>query len=267
MRHRQSWHRHQNRRLGIAGALAAMALVASAGTAAALPRLQLGPGSYGGWSYDVPSQTHVASDPSLELAAYATLSAWQTTGSLGINRYAYLVVSAVPMINFDGFDITVSGDSGLIGVYTSGYGAPPLNDINDLAPHGIFDTYYEIYEFRFDGALGVIPDTIGLEAPAPGLSEIFTITLNSLGLGVSGVHMDLFTLQDSTLVPIDQRGKMILPDPPPGPTVNTVYSSSAPFNRDAQTTGAPIPEPSATLLFGAGCLVAGMAGRARRGAR
>jgi hypothetical protein len=55
---------------------------------------------------------------------------------------------------------------------------------------------------------------------------------------------------------------MTLPDALPG-TANTVQSAVS-FAHDAQTQTAPIPEPGSTLLFGVGCLVAGIASRARR---
>jgi hypothetical protein len=72
--------------------------------------------------------------------------------------------------------------------------------------------------------------------------------------GVDALHFDLFTLQAD--------GRMTLPDAPPG-TANTVQTAVS-FSHDAQTQTAPIPEPGSTLLFGVGCLVAGIASRARR---
>jgi hypothetical protein len=259
----------QSRWLSVAGLVGATILW-SAGTATAVPALQLGPGSGPGWSYDTVSATWVhttAPGDSFELAAYAIptnqgsfsnppqiAAAWQPAGA--VSRYAYLVVSAVPQITFDGFDVTVQNGGPALTLFTSGYGAPPIEDGNDLAPHGIFSTYYEIYEFQFNGSLGTVVDTQpgGTGSPASGYSELFQITLNSLMPGVDALHFDLFTLQAD--------GRMTLPDALPG-TANTVQSAVS-FAHDAQTQTAPIPEPGSTLLFGVGCLVAGIASRARR---
>ncbi len=134
------------------------------GTVHALPSLQLGPGS-GSWSYDTSTDTWIAGTNPLNLFAYANSDgagasgdfAWETAGAS--DRYAYLVVSAVPMINYDGFDVSVSNDGASLPVLTSGFGAPPIEDGNSLSPHGIFDTWFEIYEFQFDGSEGTITDT------------------------------------------------------------------------------------------------------------
>jgi hypothetical protein len=259
----------QNRWFSVAGLVGATILW-SAGTATALPALQLGPGTGPGWSYDTVSETWVhttAPGGSFDLAAYAIPSqpsnpdqAWDGAGNTASTRYAYLVVSAVPKITFDGFGVTVQNGGPALTLFTSGVGAPPIEDGNDLASHGIFDTYYEIYEFRFDGPIGTVGNTQpgGPPGAFPGYSEVFQITLNSLMPGVTAVHFDLFTIQGD--------GKMTLPDCQPSPTCPGPYSNfvkaRAPFSHDAQT--APIPEPGSTLLFGVGCLVAGIASRARR---
>jgi hypothetical protein len=251
--------RDSYRWLGLGGLLFAIA-VGSAGTASALPALQLGPGSFGGWSYDASTQTWIASAAPLELAAYANATAaqggngafaWDAAGSG--SRLAYLVISAVPQIAFDGFDVTVENDAGVLGVYTSGVGTPPLEDPNDLAPHSIFATYYEIYEFDFDEALGLIGDTQpGGTGSGQGHSEALRITVHSLATGVDAIHMDLFTITDA--------GKLVLPDDPDVLPNPNIVNRFAPFSHDAQT----VPEPSSALLFGVGCLVAGLAARARR---
>ena len=53
----------------------------------------------------------------------------------------------------------------------------------------------------------------------------------------------------------------MLPDDPDVLPNPNIVSRFAPFSHDAQT----VPEPSSALLFGVGCLVAGLAARARRG--
>jgi hypothetical protein len=261
------------RKLGAVGAFAAVLLV-GAGSASAVPALQLGPGSSGGWSYDLTTGTWVAADGSFELAAYAVATsqfpnsrtpAWFPAGLS--QKLAYLVVSAAPgiappPIGFDGFDVTIANDSAVLSMYTSGYGSPPLEDGDDIRPHeDVYPTYYEVYEFNFDGAQTVIPDTLpGATGTANGFAELFQITVNSNDPAVGALHFDLFTLTNT--------GKFFLPDDPnvlPNPNFVNQYAF---FDRDAQTAPltAPIPEPGSTLLFGVGCLVAGIAGR-RRAAR
>jgi hypothetical protein len=218
---------------------------------AALPALQLGAGS-GSWTYNVVTQTWETSDNPLNLLAFANATeadggngdyAWSTTGG---SQIAYLVVSAVPKISTTEppslFDITIDNDGGTLSLYTSGNGAPPLSDPNDLAPHGIFDTYFEIYEFNFDGGLtGIYNTQTGLD-PATGFEERFDITINSLDSSVSALHFDLFTI-----VGTGQLG-----------ATDQVFTN-APFSHDAQT----IPEPAAALLLFVG--VAGLiAARGRR---
>ncbi|MGH7287861.1 MAG: choice-of-anchor N protein, partial [Myxococcota bacterium] len=181
------------------------------------------------------------SDNPLNLLAFANATAvdggngdypWSVTGT---SQIAYLVISAVPKNPATEppslFDVTVDNDAGTLSLYTSGNGAPPLSDPNDLAPHGIFDTYFEVYEFNFDGALGGIYNTQTGVDPAQGYTELFDITINSLDPSVEALHFDLFTIVGS--------GQL-------GPT-DQVFAN-APFTHDAQT----IPEPGAVLLIGVG---------------
>jgi hypothetical protein len=229
-----------------------------AGSAQAIPSLQLGPGA-GSWTYDLSTQTWVTTDNPLQLAATANATtadggngayAWDT---LGTSQLAYLVVSAVPMTPLseppDIFDITVGNDAGTLSLFVSGNGAPPLNDPNDLAPHGIFDTYFEVYEFNFDGALVGISDTQpGGSGSGIGYLELFDITINSLDPSVERLHFDVFTVQGST--GWDPNGA---PD-------RRLVEAFAPFSHDAEV----VPEPSGALLFGVGGLVASVALRRRR---
>jgi hypothetical protein len=209
--------------------------------ASALPSLQLGPGA-GNWFYDVASETWLTGDNPLELAALANATkadggngayAWDQTST----TYAYLVVAAQPKttLGADLFDITVSNDGGALALYTSGDGTPPLSD--PLPPHGIYSTYFEIYEFSFDGPLTTIENTQppGGDTGA-GYKELFQIAVNSLAAGVTGLHFDLFTI----------AGAGHLND-------TSELSANAPFSHDAGY----VPEPGAVGVFSVGLLVAG----------
>ena len=231
------------------GSLASIFALLAAGSALAIPSLQLGPGA-GSWTYDASTQTWVTTDNPLQLAATANATtadggngdyAWD---ALGTSQVAYLVVSAVPKTGLTEppslFDITVENDGAALSLFTSGNGAPPLTDSNDLASHGIFDTYFEIYEFNFDGALVGISDTQpGGTGTGMGYAELFDITINSLADSVTGLHFDLYTVQTAN------------PE---------LVEAFAPFSHDADA----VPEPSSALLFGVGGLIAGRALRRRR---
>lgn len=223
-----------------------------ASSAFALPSLQLGPGT-GSWYYNTTTDTWMTTTNPFSLFAYANATdgeggnggiAWDAAGYTG--KTAYLVVSAVPMINFDGFNITVANDGGNLGVYTSGYGAAPIQDTNSLAPHGIFDTYFEIYQFNFDGGLTTISNT---QPPgggdAAGFAEEFNITINSLATGVTGIHMDLFVVEGDGILDLTASNK-------------DVVNAFAPFSHDAQNV---VPEPGSLILLGLGIVGIGVAKR------
>lgn len=223
-----------------------------AGSAHALPALQLGPGA-GNWTYDNGTQTWVTQDNPLELCAFANATmadggngdfAWDPAGNPP--RRAFLVVSAVPKVNMDVFDVTVTGDGGNLTMVSSGVGSPPVSDPNDLAPHGIFDTWFEIYEFTFSGPTELIGDQQpGETGTGQGYKETFSISYALNDINAVGVHFDLFTIQGD--------GK--LDDP------TDQVKSFAPFSHDAEGV---IPEPTTLTLLGLGLVGAGVARRRRK---
>ncbi len=145
---------------------------------------------------------------------------------------AYLVVSGTPQSLTDSFDITLlNNDGGSLTLVEADYGTAPFSDPNSLAPHGIFDTYYEVYAFNFDGAETDIFDTQpGETGMGRGYVETFDITINSV---TAGVHFDLFTMEGDGA-------------PEGYAALIGNLNAFAPFSHDA---AAAIPEPTAALVF------------------
>ena len=233
-----------------------------AGSATALPALQLGPGSMGAWDYVpgdvVDEDTWVTGSNPFELLALANATkglggdgdySWDAAGAG--TQTAYLVASAIPHIAFDGFNITLENDTNVLTMIASGTGTPPLGDTNSLAPHGVFATYFEIYEFTFDFSdpldLVDIYDTQpGGTGTGKGYIEAFKVTVNSLAAEVAGVHFDLFTLTGDGIYDPDIGGGIV--------------NRFAPFSHDATF----VPEPTGAVLFSIGLLVVGSAIRRSR---
>jgi len=221
--------------------------VCLASPAVGIPSLQLGPGS-GNWTYDTSTETWVTPDNPLNLLATANESgsggyAWDPSGSA--DQMAYLVISADSSAMADVFDVTVWNDGITLSSVESGVGQPPASDPNSLAPHGIFDTWYEIYEFDFDGIATTISDTQpGSTGTGSGFVEYFDITINSISQGE--LHFDLFTMEGDGLL-----------------ANNTNVNAFAPFSHDGGGTTTVIPEPSAFLVFSTGFVLVGMWTRRR----
>lgn len=213
------------------------------GTTYALPALQIGPGT-GDWTYNTTTQTWETSDNPLTVIAYANAEAgdggngayaWETATTL----YAYLIVSAVPNQDSatDVFDVTVTANGSSLTFINNGFGNPPPNDPNSLAGHDIFATYYEVYQFEFDGSLVTIGDTQpGGTGSGVGLMESIVIQINSMFAGVDGVHFDLFTVNGNGLWD------------PEDPNDRKLVYAFAPFSHDAEFV--PEPATAALLLLG-----------------
>jgi hypothetical protein len=146
----------------------------------------------------------------------------------------YIVFSAVPMTNSDTFIIDPSGDGGFLALVESGFGTPPFEDENSLAPHGIFDTYFEVYRLDFDTAGTVFNTQPGNPGDsAPGYVEFIDMNLSSL---TDGLHIDLFRCSTGSV----EDGDCMI----------SKGFDSAPFSHDATF----VPVPAAVWLFGSGLL-------------
>lgn len=252
--------------LGIAATLFAAATYA-------LPALQLGPTTdpSADWTYNETTDTWDytgGAGSTADLSAFTNCDAatntdpeincngayaWEEDGDTSA-QIAYLVIASVPDLGpADQFDVTVDWLGGTATLVESGYGAPPVDDPNSLTPHGIFDTYYEVYQFSFNDPLVGIYDTVTGPPPVGhGYVEDFNISINSLETGVTGLHFDLFTTSGDGSLPILPEG-----DPDRG----LVYAF-APYSHDAQWNPGPVippdgpnvPVPGTLLLLGMGLM-------------
>lgn len=160
------------------------------------------------------------------------------------NDTVFLVFSAIPksLDATDMFDISPQdGNGASLSLIDSGLGAPPVSDSNDLAPHGIFNTYFEVYALTDPTAwtaMTVYDTQPGQTGSAPGFGQ--TINMNFASMIADGIHVDAF---------ICGEGESYN---------NCTVRRFAPFSHDATF----VPVPAAAWLFGSGLL--GLIGIARR---
>ncbi|MDD2800771.1 MAG: choice-of-anchor N protein [Methylococcales bacterium] len=248
-------------------------LLMTSASAFAVPLLQIGAGGTGdggpatdpNWAYagGTPDTWVNSGDGVFNVDLTAQSGAFYTS-----SQTAYLVIAALPQQNSatDVFNISLLGDVNTsFSLFSSGFGKPPITDSNDLQPHSIYDTYFEIYSFEFNNAQTTIFNTTpGDTGSTSGFLESVNVTINSLSQGITGIHLDLFTLYD---------------DPGNGPratvTADQVYTN-APYSHDAEWSGTlnppdpdpdpnPVPEPTALWMLGLGLL--GLAGFKRKQAK
>jgi hypothetical protein len=211
----------------------------------AVPNLQLGPDpTDSGAAYDNSTQTWLLGGSGSNDFSFTAYNLGQEGAT------AYLVFSAVPQLTTDVFDLVVSDDNGSLTLYDSGFGTPPFEDPNSLAPHGIYDTWSEIYEITFDGPTITVPDTQpGTSGTATGYLEQIYVGIISKDAALTGIHIDMFTAYWDAEMNKD------------------IVTSFAPFSHDAEFSTVPLPPtevpiPAAVWLFGSGLLgLVGISGR------
>lgn len=243
-------------------------------TASAIPLLQLGIG--GGW-YDADDETTVSSSKTFTLYAYLTPGADTTAEQLQtyLNDTYYISAALTPRVtqpdtlgSFSYNGTTVNATTDMV------YGTPPFealdhgtqdSDPGDLSRHGIYDTYFKEFSFKFKSGpaataknCGVnvnctnpinTQDTVGTNpvSVANGTQDHMAMQIDTTKLNPNyQVHFDLYSEKF-------KNGDIDI-------------KNFAPFSHDARSGSFPsaVPEPSSILLLGTGAVALALHYRRRR---
>lgn len=248
--------------------LALVFLGLSAGTATAVPSLQL---NITDGTYDTTTQTVV-----FTAGSNATVNAYLAVNNQNslTDSYGLSIALTPPTDTAGDYGSFVLNGQTIAVTADMVFGAPPLEstvtqlyDPGDLPSHDIFDTYFYELLFAFDPGLqtGLVntQDTPGYDPTDPGNAGTdlyyrqFSIDTTNLAAGL-GLHFDLYNIE---LVDCGKNPNCL-----PG---DVDQSAFAPFSHDAEWApgpaggpGVPVPAPLALLGLG-GILL----GRRRRSAR
>ena len=238
---------------------AGFGLIANTMTAHATPLLQL---DIAGGTYDTVTQTTTTSADAFSLYAYLTPStscdALCAASLLGTQYYVSVALAPQTSLsgNYGSFAYNTGGGSTTVNA--SGdmtYGRPPLegalatSDAGDLAPHGIYDTYF--YEIPFYFATTNTACVVNVQDNA-GLGPNTSCT----GMYYAGFNFDKSALADGFELHFDLYNELMR-------SGDIDINNFAPFSHDAATT-TKVPEPAALALFGIGLLGMGLATTLRR---
>jgi hypothetical protein len=232
------------------------AIVMTVSVASANPLLQL---DIAGGIYDSESQTTIASTESFILYAYLTPHGGSSKKNIQelLSRTYYISAAVMPQYgplaeNLGSFTFDNLSDSNSAATVRATqdmvFGAPPSEifigkDSGNLAPHGIFETYFTEFSFTFSKSLTSSPINVqdNPEATLDGKTGMYYVpfSVNTSGLAHGyAIHFDLYSEQLGN----DGRNDMDI-------------DAFAPFSHDAQSPIAA-PEPSTFMLLGS-CLVLG----------
>jgi hypothetical protein len=227
------------------------ALVAASWLAApaahALPTLQL---YIDGATYDPATETWITEDATFDLWVIGNVAGPGGTGAItNVALAAAFVTGEVGTITLTPTTTGVVTDPSIpVPLVFNGASAdgarPMLNDGSLLPTHGVYGAGVSFFEWELGDLSATDSPTGDFIGSFPGTLFADTGQINVYEVSVtgfpSGIHFDVYNT-----------------------VVGETHSSFGPFSHDAGV----VPEPGATLLFGVGCLVAGVAAQRRRARR
>lgn len=249
--------------LGLLSVLAMCGLLAvEAPVAHAVPALQL---DIAGGFYDNIDQSIMTN--SNTFTVYALLDTTARPGSAPSLTDTYFLSVALEPVTSASANLGSFSVNGTTVIATSDmtYGTPPIErilggaaaDPGDLAPHGVYPTYFREFAFTFNGS-----NTAGIYNTATTPGGI-SANLGGVGLLYAAFQLDLTLLNPNYALHFDLYNERV-GHCVPGCTSDLDVNYWAPFSHDAGTTTTRgVPEPSAALLLGVGLVGIGVWQRIR----
>lgn len=226
--------------------------------AQAIPKLQLfiDPGYY-----DKTEESTVATGTKFTLYAYLS-------GDYDPGTYYYLSAAVVPSVGSaqqPGFGSFLFNDEKIAVTDDMLYGTAPIEtvaalqgfDSGDLPKHGVFETFFYEYPFKFDqekvDAYNVVTGELALGEM---YKKEFSVDVSGMPQGY-GIHFDLYSKELREVVDRIQKGETVTLD-------NYDVDSFAPFSHDAtgynsRNPETPVPDGGTTsVLLGLSMLAVGL---------